>query len=588
MSTGWGGLRPGLPAGVVAVWVLAASLAAADGGGVRAPLGGGLVGVLTAEGEVFLEAPPLAGEGLLAFSRRLTGGEEAAPVIAAHNGGDERLLAGIRYRVPLASLTPELQRRVLEGLHPGDAGRGDGWHHRVRAGGNGVTPGASLWGIAHWFTGEGGNFRAIREYNGLIDNDPDPGETVVIPAALLRPAFRAVLPAEEDPSYRLHYERRDGEEVAVYRLQPGEALYSSVVVRFTGRVHAEDVNSLALDIARRSRIRDVTDIPVGYAVEIPFDVLLPEFLPPSHPRRVDYEASRTASAQYTNPVTARGLEGITVILDAGHGGRDVGASWDGVWESLYVYDVMVRVKRLLETHTAATVHPTTRDGKNFRSEDRDRLSYSRGHEVLTDPPYSLEDSTVGVHLRWYLANSLFRRAVRQHGDPQKVVFVSLHADSLHPSLRGAMAYIPGVLSSSVSYGKSGTVFTSRREVRESPRVSFSRGELLRAEGLSRQLAEEVIGSFTARGFGVHPYKPVRERVIRQRREWVPAVLRYNEVPAKMLLEICNMANPEDRALLQTREFRQGVAEAIVEGILRYYGEQPLDAPGLQVAGRTAS
>jgi N-acetylmuramoyl-L-alanine amidase len=65
---------------------------------------------------------------------------------------------------------------------------------------------------------------------------------------------------------------------------------------------------------------------------------------------------------------------------------------------------------------------------------------------------------------------------------------------------------------------------------------------------------------------------VREKIVRNRSEYVPAVLRYNAVPAKVLLEICNLANQKDRSLLQTREFRQRIAEAMVEAILRYYGE----------------
>ena len=43
---------------------------------------------------------------------------------------------------------------------------------------------------------------------------------------------------------------------------------------------------------------------------------------------------------------------------------------------------------------------------------------------------------------------------------------------------------------------------------------------------------------------------------------MPAVLRYNAVPTAVLLEVCNLANPEDRRLIETREFRQRVAEAI--------------------------
>ena len=81
----------------------------------------------------------------------------------------------------------------------------------------------------------------------------------------------------------------------------------------------------------------------------------PEFLPASDPRRQEWDQNRAASAQYSNTVQASRLEGITVILDAGHGGEDPGTNHQGTWESVYVYDVMLRVKALLEQTTAADV-----------------------------------------------------------------------------------------------------------------------------------------------------------------------------------------------------------------------------------------
>jgi N-acetylmuramoyl-L-alanine amidase len=128
------------------------------------------------------------------------------------------------------------------------------------------------------------------------------------------------------------------------------------------------------------------------------------------------------------------------------------------------------------------------------------------------------------------------------------------------------------------FGKSGAVYASRREVREKPRVRYSTTERVKSEGLSRQLAEQVLAEFRARGLAIHPSKPVREKIIRARSAYVPAVLRYNAVPAKALLEVCNLANAEDRRLLQTRAFRQRVAEAVVEGILAYYGADGRGAP----------
>src|SRR5262249_47455189 len=157
---------------------------------------------------------------------------------------------------------------------------------------------------------------------------------------------------------------------------------------------------------------------------------------------------------------------------------------NGIWESLYVYDIALRAKRLLESRTNARVVATTKDGASYRIPDVDRLPASRGHSVLTSPPYPIDDPAVGVNLRWYLANSLYRKAVEQDGGaPEQVIFLSIHADSLHPSLRGAMAYIPAARMRDESYGKTGAVYAARREFQESPRVSFPWEERVKSEGL---------------------------------------------------------------------------------------------------------
>lgn len=556
---------------------------------IRSSMGDGLVAALDGDHRIWVEAVPLAGEGLLRMSRRLTGGETAAPEIARLNGGSTILEAGVRYRVPYDLLRPELQVRAVEALFSDDRFDEEekGWRHRVR--GIGALERESLWHLALWFTGRGENFSKIRAANDLNGEELSRGDVVTIPADLLLPAFRRAAPPrlpQAGKDYDLSYRSDAGGDYAVYKLRAGEALYSSVVVRFTGRVLAVDVNALAHEIADLSGIRDVTDIPVGYEIKVPMDLLLPEYLPVNHPRRRQYEQSLQASSAYSNEVRSRDLAGITVVLDAGHGGVDVGASKDGVWESLYVYDVVLRLKRILETQTAARVHLTTRDGARFDIPERDVLPFSRDHVVLTDPPYRIEDSAVGVNLRWYLANSIYRRTVAGPTAPDQVVFLSIHGDSLHPSLRGMMAYIPGAELIGGGYGKSGPAYASRREYREQPRVAFSYSEKVRSEGLSRELAERIVDAFRGQGLPIHPYKPVREKIIRRRgQEWVPAVLRYNEVPAKALIEIANLANGEDRRLLQTRAYRERIARALADGLLGYYAEGDAGLPSVVTAAR---
>jgi N-acetylmuramoyl-L-alanine amidase len=574
------------PPALVAMVAVAAAIAgasAASAATTRATLSSGDRAALVDHQKIYLEARPQPGEGLLAFCRRLTGSTAGCPEIAKLNRNPRRLLAGVRYRIPYGLLAADLRLSAIHALFPTDLADPEGWTHH--------SQGEDLGPVAEWLTGDAGNAAAVRKANGRSSDRLSAGDVVRVPRDLLLPIFRVEAPPAPPPvaappgattgstataeeTVPLEYGQDEKGKFALYRLHGGEALYSAVVVRFTGRLHADDVNALAAEIAQRSGIADVTDIPIGYPIKIPFDVLLPEFLPPGDPRRLEWEVERALADQYKNPVQARRLDGVTVILDAGHGGADVGASKAGVWESSYVYDIMLRVKRRLESKTLAHVETTTRDGKSYLIVDRDVLPYSRGHVVLTEPPYPIVDSVVGVHLRWYLANSLYRH-LTANGDPAKVIFLSIHADSLHPSLRGATAYVPDAAGTAGTFGKSGSVFEKRKEYREERRVSFPLAARQKSEGLSRELAGKIIDSFRSRQLDVHPFQPVRDRIYRGHRSWVPAVLRYNAVPAKMLLEVCNLANVEDRKLLQTRDYRERVADAVVDGILAYFGEKPL-------------
>jgi len=564
--------RPTVATFLVLLLGLAASLQAST---QRATIERGRVAALTDSHELFLEAMPLPGEGLYAFARRLTGTTRKVSKVTRLNGRrPRRLLAGVRYRIAYEDLTASHKLDVIRALFPKDQPVREGWKHVASSNRNGLT----LWRLAKWFTDDGQNFAAIRRHNGLSDEELIPGQSLVIPYDLLLPIFRASSPppGSSSPSGApvvsvaedLEFVSDDSGDYGLYRLKRGEALYSAVVVRFTGGTFAEDVNALAAELAELNNIPDVTDIAVGQRVRIPFDLLLPEFLPADHPRRVEYDKVLSERAKYSNTVRASRLEGITVILDAGHGGQDPGAILSDTWESVYVYDIMLRAKALFETATAATVIPTTRDGQKFRINDRDVLPRSRTHSVLTTPPYAIEDARVAANLRWYLANSRHAAAVKRSGDAGKTIFLSIHADSLPRSHRGAMIYIPSASLTSGRYGKSGSVYSSRKEYKEKPRVEFSWKQRTRSEGLSRQLAKDVLDSFKQHGLAIYHQKPIRDRIIRCRRcrPWVPAVVR------KLLLEVCNLNNPQDRRLLQTREFRQRIAQAIVDATLAYYGQ----------------
>jgi N-acetylmuramoyl-L-alanine amidase len=532
--------------------------------------------------------------------------------VRARNG--ERLPpAGSVLILPYASLNDHYKVRVFRDLFPEDGPREGNWIHHIGSGRPNPSQ-ETLWNVALWLTGRGENFGALADRNALPGLLPAKDQEIVVPGELLLPPFAALVglatpsagtspagqaadeaesddftevPSEPEPASpprsvppgpvtdatgQLRYRNDSVGGFAEYRLKRGEALYS-VVMRFTGRVDSQEVSDLAYEVAARSGITKVTDIPTGYRVKIPIEDLLPEYLPPADPRRLEWEKSQAKVARYSNTSPSRNLAGVTVILDAGHGGRDGGAMHNGVSEHEYVYDIMCRIKALLEQETAARVLTTIKDRQQgYRIRDSEHLTRNQAEVLLTDPPFALTQPYVGVNLRWYLSNSYFRRLVAEGNDPLKVVFTSLHADARHPALSGAMIYVPGEEYRRSRYGNSGAVYARVREVRERPYVSFTRSERERSEGLSRQFAKALVKSFRGREVAVQPYDPVRERIIRKRRSWIPAVLRCSEIPVQVLIEVSNLNNLPDSRNLSSPLYRQSVATAYVEALDLYYGE----------------
>jgi N-acetylmuramoyl-L-alanine amidase len=478
------------------------------------------------------------------------------------------------YGIPLALLGPELRVLVLRSVFPADRADGGDWLHVARRSPLPIYD-EGLWQVAAWFTGDGANFAELQRVNGLASPELGQGQIVHIPASLLDPALRPG-PTSDDGTLAYGSDARGS--YAGYRLKPGEALYSAVVLRYTGRTEPDDVETLARSIAARSGVRDLTDIPAGWLVKIPIDVLEPEFLPPSDARRKRIDEAKAAmerelSARPSKAAT-QGLQGVVVILDPGHGGMDPGTMSHAVWEHDYVFDVASRLRRELESHTGAKVVLTLDDpGKESVPSRGDALELNRKRSVLTTPPFLADaggETAVAVNLRWYLANSVYRRLVKSGVDPDKIVFLSLHADARHPSLRGAMIYVPGATFRTGTMGYSSSAYLRFKEVREQPRVSFSSRDRLRSEAVSRKLAAAIVKALKKVELPVQPYQPIRERVIRGRQIWLPAVLRGNAVPTKVLVEMVNLNNPDDAALLSRAADRERLAKGLAAALAGYF------------------
>lgn len=361
---------------------------------------------------------------------------------------------------------------------------------------------------------------------------------------------------------------------AEYRLKKGEAIYSAVVVRFCGLVRAQDVNDMAQEIIRRNEIRDVTDMPIGSSIRIPYDVLEPEYKSPDDPEYQAFINNLEAVAAASSNVASFNLEGVTIILDAGHGGRDPGADRTRVWEDDYVYDILCRVKRKLEAESSAKVVTTIIDpSSNYEVMDVTLFRRDKDEQLTTTPPYPLSDihaTTVGVNLRWMKANHVYQELTNNGADPDKILFASFHADALHHSIRGSMVYVPDARHVPLQVAPPNALTRYRESVGNA--FSMTPKSLQHAQARSTQFASHFVKASRDVDVRVHDEKPIRSLIIRDpRRPFVPAILRFNRVPARVLIEICNISNPNDQNLLKRPDFRQKVADAFVTAVLRTYG-----------------
>ena len=486
----------------------------------------------------------------------------------------------VRGWIPFEDLTPEGRRWVLAVAFPKDRWTETEVRHVVQH-----AELESVWLMAALFTGHGQN------YGRLMRENPDQPEKLAegdlwrIPRSLLWEGFggetkgadRSQPEDELDDEARvaayrgmLSFERDARGPYAAYHLRKGEALYSSVVIRFTDRVDPKDVNELATVLARRSGIEDVRAIQPGTLVKIPLEVLADPFQPEgtkalAEEREVRAEVRRTVHLE-----AGPRLKGVRIVLDAGHGGVDRGAMANGLWESDFVYDVMVRVKRLLEQETDAEVSSTIRyPSLGFRLRD-DILRPSGMAEILTTPPFANDGDSptaVSVHLRWVLAN---QQVATFHGDGQKTLFLSFHADSLHPSARGTMVYVPGAALVPSTFALAGVRAARVSEMKRFSKVSFTGKEKLQGEARSRQFAETLLRSLQKSRIAVHPNRPIRNVIHRDGKKFIPAVIRHSKAAARVLVEVANLTNEQDAANLKDSEFRDRYAAAVVNAIRAYY------------------
>ena len=268
--------------------------------------------------------------------------------------------------------------------------------------------------------------------------------------------------------------------------------------------------------------------------------LTPSTLKPSLPAQTN-DSRPPASAKPEDleqvPTPLHGPK-LRIVLDAGHGGWDLGTvGRKGLLEKDLVLDIVQRLGRLIEARLGAEVIYTRKD-----------------------------DSYLSLEKRAEIANLA-----------QANLFVSIHANySDFPSARGVETYYTNTYSSvkartedaddASAAGLKTIDWTNvdiREKVRESRRIAASLQHSLYA-----MLSENNSG--------------LRNRGVKQAQY---VVLTGTSMPA-VLAEVSFVSSPTDENNLQSSTYRQQIAEALYSGIAHYQASRDVKmASGAKPSGR---
>jgi N-acetylmuramoyl-L-alanine amidase len=219
-----------------------------------------------------------------------------------------------------------------------------------------------------------------------------------------------------------------------------------------------------------------------------------------------------------------GLSVSRIVIDAGHGGHDPGAQANGVTEAELTLDIALRLKKLLDKQPGVEV-VMTRD---------------------TDEFIPLQERTA-------IAN-------REGAD----LFLSIHANaSRNPQARGIETYFLNFATNPEAEA------VAARENATSGQPMHNLPDIVKAIALnnkineSRDLAASVQKSMVKR-LGVRN-RQLRDLGVKQ----APFVVLIGAVMPSVLAEISFVTNKQEGALLKTGTYRQLVAQALCDAVLKY-------------------
>ena len=541
---------------------------------------------------------PLVGEGGYSLARRVLLSNFRSLKTIRKYSKTRRLYRNRFITFPFNVINGSIRSSALKAVFFKDKAGIGYWKHRVTF----AWETTSM--IAGLFTKEGIKAGHLVRYNKMRNkgNILKKGDVIKIPWKWISPEL-SLRQVSLKPPLKLKQDKL-GKLYAHYQMKDGETLYSSVVIRFTGRLLNDEVNQVANKLLKLNNISDAKLIQSRQKIRIPLEWLSEEFLvfhtndvsstktsvkktkkkktkkiksskvAVSKKKLKQDKSIQKAVAQKTKSKRKKNVHKIHVILDSGHGGRDPGTSAgsiknkDLIYEDEVVYDISKRMSNLFKKQ-GIIVHPTLADPNQKKPIRYLSSSHDRDEHLLVTPRYLARNARIGVNMRVYLVNHIFQQLRKKKVPSENILFISLHGDALHSSLSGAMVYFPDSRLRRGGVNLKNKIYLKRKEYIS--KLTYKPRDNKYSEKLSKSFGKVIINQFRKLKLRTHRVSSaVRGYLYRKGKKTLPAVLRYSKVPTSVLVEIANLNNRRDRRDLLKSKTRQKIAKAITNSVTAHF------------------
>ncbi|MBA2355276.1 MAG: N-acetylmuramoyl-L-alanine amidase, partial [Acidobacteria bacterium] len=219
-----------------------------------------------------------------------------------------------------------------------------------------------------------------------------------------------------------------------------------------------------------------------------------------------------------------GLSVSRVVIDAGHGGHDPGSLGDGIREAELVLDVALRLEKLLKQEGGIDVVMTRRTDAFIELEERTRIANRHNADLFLSIHANSSRKRTAQGIETFVLN------FANNSDAEEV------AARENAIARGSMRQLPDIVKA----------ITLNNKLDE-----------------SRDLAEMVQANLVSRLRQTE--KELPDRGIKQ----APLVVLIGASMPSVLAEIGFVSTPEEGSRLKTSKYRQEIAEALRDAVLRY-------------------